>query len=104
MLQRERGRVRVAMEPESSLALREQAPESELGAWLVSAFEDAAIGIALVDLDSAASGRVLRVNPALCELTGRPRRSLEGSDAGAMLHPEDHARCGPRWPSWRAAI
>jgi diguanylate cyclase (GGDEF)-like protein/PAS domain S-box-containing protein len=88
-LQRERGGVRVSTVSELSVALPEQARDSELGGWLLSAFEDAAIGIALVDLDPAAGGRVLRVNPALCELTGRSRQALEGSDAGAILHPED---------------
>jgi diguanylate cyclase (GGDEF)-like protein/PAS domain S-box-containing protein len=78
-----------AAEPELGLDTGESARARELGAWLLSAFEDAAIGIALVDLDPAAAARVLRVNPALCEMIGRPRQSLEGTDAGALLHPSD---------------
>jgi PAS domain-containing protein len=62
-----------AAEPELGLDTRKLARARELRAWLHSAFEDAAIGIALVDLDPAAGARVLRVNPALCELTGRAR-------------------------------
>jgi diguanylate cyclase (GGDEF)-like protein/PAS domain S-box-containing protein len=79
-----------AAEPELSVDTGEPARAREVGAWLLSAFEDAAIGIALVDLDPTAGARVLRVNRALCELTGRSRQSLEGTDAGALLHPSDH--------------
>jgi diguanylate cyclase (GGDEF)-like protein/PAS domain S-box-containing protein len=79
-----------AAEPELSLDTGEPARARELGAWLLSAFEDAAIGIALIDLDPAAGARVLRVNPALCELAGRSRQELQGTDAGALLHPSDH--------------
>ena len=79
-----------AAEPELGLDTGEPARAREVGAWLLSAFEDAAIGIALIDLDPAAGARVLRVNPALCELSGRPRQSLEGTDAGELLHPSDH--------------
>jgi diguanylate cyclase (GGDEF)-like protein/PAS domain S-box-containing protein len=78
-----------AAEPELGVDTGEAARTRESGAWLLSAFEDAAIGIALVDLDPAAGARVLRVNPALCELTGRSRQSLEGSDARALVHPDD---------------
>jgi diguanylate cyclase (GGDEF)-like protein/PAS domain S-box-containing protein len=78
-----------AAEPELGVDTGETARAREMGAWLLSAFEDAAIGIALVDLDPAAGARVLRVNPALCELTGRPRESLEGSDARALVHRDD---------------
>jgi len=87
--QSERSRVSEASEPDFSLAARQQTRASELGPWPLSAFEDAAIGIALVDLAPAAGGRLLRVNPALCELTGRSRHQLEGSDAGAIVHPDD---------------
>jgi diguanylate cyclase (GGDEF)-like protein/PAS domain S-box-containing protein len=76
-------------EPDFTLAARQQARASELSAWPLSAFEDAAIGIALVDLAPAADGRVLRVNPALCELTGSTRHQLEGSDPAAIVHPDD---------------
>jgi diguanylate cyclase (GGDEF)-like protein/PAS domain S-box-containing protein len=79
-----------AAEPELGLDTGESARARELGAWLLSAFEDAAVGIALVDLDPGAGARVLRVNPALCELTGRARESLEGADASALVHPGDH--------------
>jgi diguanylate cyclase (GGDEF)-like protein/PAS domain S-box-containing protein len=61
----------------------------EVRAWLLSAFEDAAIGTALIDLDPAANTRVLRVNSALCQLTGRSRQELEGSDIAAIVFPDD---------------
>jgi diguanylate cyclase (GGDEF)-like protein/PAS domain S-box-containing protein len=80
-----------AAEPELSVDTGAPARGRELGAWLLSAFEDAAIGTALVDLDPAAGARVLRVNPALCELAGRSRQSLEGTDLGALVHPEDQS-------------
>lgn len=38
--------------------------------YLRSAFEDAPIGIALISVDPESEGRFLRVNPALCRLTG----------------------------------
>ena len=78
-----------AAEPELRLDTGEPARAREVGSWLLSAFEDAAIGIALVDLDPAAGARLLHVNPALCELTGRSRQSLEGTDAGALVDPSD---------------
>ncbi len=48
-------------------------------------FTQAAIGMAIVGLD----GRFLRVNPALCELTGRGERELLGMTWQAVTHPDD---------------
>jgi len=62
-----------------------------LEAYLHSAFEDAPIGIALVSVDPGSEGRFLRVNRALCELTGYSSEELETTDVGALLHPEDAA-------------
>ncbi len=52
------------------------------------AFEDAPIATALVGVGSD-TGRLLRVNRALCGLTGRTRTELEGSDIAAIVHPDD---------------
>jgi diguanylate cyclase (GGDEF)-like protein/PAS domain S-box-containing protein len=49
------------------------------------AFEDAPIGVALV----APDGRLLRVNRALCEMTGFSADELLGMVFQDMLHPED---------------
>jgi len=83
-------RLGVGAERELSFESGESARVSELGALLLSAFEDAAVGIALVELDPASRARVLRVNPALCALTGRSRQDLEGNEAGAIVYPDDH--------------
>ena len=52
-----------------------------------SAFEDAAIGMALTSLD----GRWLRVNAALCDMLGYTSAELESATFMAVTHPEDIA-------------
>ena len=52
-----------------------------------SAFDDAAIGMALTGLD----GRFVQVNRALCELTGYSEAFLMDTAFGAITHPEDVA-------------
>ncbi len=52
-----------------------------------SAFQDAAIGMALVSLD----GHWLEVNDALCNLLGHSRQSLLGTDFATLTHPDDLA-------------
>jgi diguanylate cyclase (GGDEF)-like protein/PAS domain S-box-containing protein len=59
--------------------------------YLRGAFEDAPIGIGLVSIDPDSEGRFLRVNRALCELTGYPREKLERTDARSLVHPDDAA-------------
>jgi len=59
--------------------------------FLRSAFEDAPIGMALVSIELPVAGRIMRVNRALCELTGYPSEQLEGSDASWLVHPDDAA-------------
>jgi diguanylate cyclase (GGDEF)-like protein/PAS domain S-box-containing protein len=60
------------------------------------AFEAAPIGMALMSLD----GRFLRVNPALCAITGYEASALEATSDEAITHPDDLA-CSPRgrWES-----
>ncbi len=51
-------------------------------------FEQAAIGMALVDFD----GAFLAVNPALCELVGRSREELLTMTWQSITHPDDVAQ------------
>lgn len=52
-----------------------------------TAFDNAAIGMALVDLD----GRTLQVNAALCELTGYDEEELLARTIEEITHPDDFA-------------
>jgi len=52
---------------------------------LEHAFAEAAIGMALVDMD----GRFLRVNEALCRITGYSREQLEARSLRGLSHPAD---------------
>ena len=49
------------------------------------AFEEAPIGMAMLDLE----GRFVQVNDALCEITGYSREQLEASSLAAITHPDD---------------
>ncbi|MFZ5817898.1 MAG: diguanylate cyclase domain-containing protein [Bacillota bacterium] len=51
------------------------------------AFQNAPIGMALVD----AGGRILEVNPALCQMLGYSAAELTRMDLMAVTHPEDVA-------------
>jgi diguanylate cyclase (GGDEF)-like protein/PAS domain S-box-containing protein len=61
----------------------------DVEAYLRSAFEDAPIGIALISIDPEIEGRFLRVNRALCELTGYSSEKLQLTGIHALLHPDD---------------
>ena len=41
---------------------------------------------------SSLDGRFLRVNPALCEITGYSREQLEAMTFRSITHPDDLAR------------
>lgn len=77
------------IERDSGANGRSTPPTQEVEAYLRSAFEEAPIGIALVTLDPDSGGRFLRVNRALCELTGYSSEELEALDVRAILHPDD---------------
>jgi diguanylate cyclase (GGDEF)-like protein/PAS domain S-box-containing protein len=49
------------------------------------AFEEAPIGMALIGLDR----RFIRVNAALCAITGYEAQELEGRDTTTIYHPDD---------------
>ena len=57
----------------------------EVHALFESAFANAPIGMALVDME----GRWLQVNDALCRITGHTRADLKATTLPAMTHPED---------------
>jgi PAS domain-containing protein len=57
----------------------------EVHARFESAFANAPIGMALVDVE----GRCLQVNDALCRITGHGRADLKGTTLRALTHPED---------------
>jgi diguanylate cyclase (GGDEF)-like protein/PAS domain S-box-containing protein len=63
--------------------------ENELEASFRSTFDHAPIGMALVSIDPGRVGRFLRVNEALCELTGYTREQLSASDFQTITHPAD---------------
>ena len=55
------------------------------------AFENAPVGMSLVDFTSETSGRFLRVNEAMSRMLGRSRRELETLSIRDVTHPDDHA-------------
>jgi diguanylate cyclase (GGDEF)-like protein/PAS domain S-box-containing protein len=57
----------------------------ELHARFESAFANAPIGMALVDVE----GRCLQVNDALCRITGHTRAAFKATTLQALTHPED---------------
>ncbi len=69
--------------------MRRDTRDSQDAARFRSAFEDAPIGMALVDIVAGRFGRFMHVNPALCELTGHTRAVLESTSFQEISHPED---------------
>jgi len=57
----------------------------EVHARFESAFANAPIGMALVDVE----GRCLQVNDALCRITGHTRAAFQATTLRALTHPED---------------
>jgi len=55
-----------------------------------TAFDGAPIGVCLLSLDPADSGRLLQANPALAEILGTTAQDLAGVPLSSLTHPEDH--------------
>jgi PAS domain S-box-containing protein len=55
------------------------------------AFDDAPIGMALIDLE----GRWLRLNRSICQILGRPEQELRATRMRELSHPEDRASDDP---------
>lgn len=53
------------------------------------AFEESVVGMAMISLDPEDAGRYLRVNDALCRLTGYPREQLLARPFEELTLPED---------------
>ncbi len=70
-----------------ALPSAEQVLRASETAWQ-GTFENAAIGIAHTTLD----GRWLRLNDALCRLTGYSREELKGNNFRGITHPEDREK------------
>ncbi len=71
--------------------IRTERDRDEADARFRSAFENAPIGIALVDFGAGPDGRLTEVNRALVELTGRDEQALVGSTLPALAVSEDAA-------------
>jgi len=56
------------------------------------AFENAPVGMSIVDLAPGSHGRFLRVNEAMCRTLGYSRRDLLERTAADITHPEDVER------------
>ena len=61
------------------------------------AFDNAPVGMAMVDLSAAIPGRLRRVNAALCKLAGRSREDLEMLSLMDISHPDEEA-------GWRQSL
>ncbi|MDQ4071397.1 MAG: diguanylate cyclase [Actinomycetota bacterium] len=53
------------------------------------AFENAPVGMALLGIGSEQMGRFLRVNRAMCEITGYSQERLVGKSFAEMTHPDE---------------
>ena len=56
-----------------------------------ASFDRALIGMALIDLQRSSVGRFLRVNQALCTMTGYSSDELLATTSTAITHPDDRA-------------
>ncbi|AEE47760.1 diguanylate cyclase/phosphodiesterase with PAS/PAC sensor(s) [Cellulomonas fimi ATCC 484] len=80
------GLIIVATDRTASIAREAELARSEERFRL--AFDNAPVGVALLDARPGAVGRVLRVNRALCEILGFDEVELLGVDLTALVHPE----------------
>ena len=68
-------------------------------AWFGEAARNAAIGMALIDLD----GRYLEVNDELCRMLGRSAPDLVGRSTVELTHPDDQHRASWSYPELTTA-
>lgn len=68
---------------------------------LTVAFEESVVGMAMISLDPDDPGRYLRVNDALCRLTGYSREELLSRPFEEQTHPDDR---GPTASAMRRAM
>lgn len=68
---------------------------------LTVAFEESVVGMAMISLDPEDPGRYLRVNDALCRMTGYSREELLTRPFEEQTHPEDR---GPTASAMRRAM
>ncbi|MDC7122794.1 EAL domain-containing protein [Cellulomonas fimi] len=80
------GLIIVATDRTASLAREAELARSEERFRL--AFDNAPVGVALLDARPGAVGQILRVNRALCEILGFDEPELLGTDLTALVHPE----------------
>ena len=80
-------RTRRALVADVARRRRTEAELREAEVRFRQAFDEAPIGVALVSLD----GLFLRVNRALCEISGYPAEDLVGMDFQSITHPDDLA-------------
>ena len=78
---------------DSLLAERSDELRAANRAFLI-AFEESVVGMAMISLDPADPGRYLRVNDALCRLTGYSREELAAQPADQLTHPDDRGLTG----------
>jgi two-component system cell cycle sensor histidine kinase/response regulator CckA len=80
-------KVSTIIRPLSAKQMGKRAEEAlqEIGERFRLAFENANIGMCLVDLQ----GRLIKVNPQMCEIFGYSQEELEGMTVNDIAHPED---------------
>ena len=74
---------------QEELLARQSQDLRETNAALRLAFEESVVGMAMISLDPADAGRYLRVNDALCRLTGYSREELIERPFEELTHPDD---------------
>jgi PAS domain S-box-containing protein len=68
-----------------------------------SAFEQAPIGIGLVSIEADRAGCFLRVNRALCDITGCAEHDLIGTALGELIDPDGSDEADRRYVPWMLA-
>jgi PAS domain S-box-containing protein len=82
---------------------RDQAAVHEAEERFRGAFDQAPIGMALVSIESDRAGCFLRVNRALCEITGHAPDDLVGRSFESLADPSDDDTSDARYVPWMLA-